>query len=131
MTNELKHWLQQGFLKDFLSDLLDHDFDITITSDHGNITTTGIGGKRQGALIKTASKRTYIYDNQLIRDRVLNDYPKLGYPWKSAILPNDICAIVAKNHDSYAPKAQEIVSHGGASIQEVFVPYVRVKRRRG
>lgn len=48
--------------------------------------------------------------------------------WPRTGLPNDYWPVVMKGRAAFVAKGESIVGHGGIAIEEVVVPYIRVKR---
>jgi hypothetical protein len=127
MYSQIALWLKQGFLHLLLRDLLDAGFDVYITSDHGNKESIGIGSIREGVLADTKGERVRIYNTEALRDRAAEKYP--SQKWKEIGLPDEFHVLIARSGEAYVKEGEIVVSHGGASIEEVIVPFVRVKKR--
>ncbi|RCW52055.1 BREX-3 system phosphatase PglZ [Paenibacillus prosopidis] len=129
MHSQISIWLRTGYLRSLLRDLLDAGFDVYITSDHGNKESVGIGAIREGVLANTKGERVRIYNTEVLRDRAAEKYS--SQKWKKSGLPDEFHVLLAKSGEAYVKEGEVVVSHGGASIEEVIVPFVRVKKRMG
>lgn len=127
MYSQIAIWLRGGYLQALLRDLLDAGFDVYITSDHGNKESVGIGAVREGVLADTRGERVRIYRSRELRDRAAGMYPSRS--WKDAGLPDAFHVLIANYGEAYVKEGEAVVSHGGASIEEVIVPFVRVNKR--
>lgn len=126
--SELKHWLEDDFLRLFIEDLLQNQYEVYITSDHGNTEAIGVGRINQGILANSKGERVRIYDNEKIRQRTENDYSEVSDLWNSYFLPANFYPLIAKENFAFIKRGDKIVSHGGTHIEEVFVPFVKVFR---
>ena len=127
MRSQVKYWAQGGTLAKLLDLLLDRGFSILLTSDHGNIETTGFGRpKQEGALVETHGKRVRIYDSPVLRDRVHTEFPT-AIPWPAVGLPDNYRPLIAPGRFSFVREGDRPVSHGGTSLEEVVVPLVEVE----
>lgn len=126
--SELKYWLDKGFLLSFLNDLIQNDFEVYITSDHGNLESQGIGRINQGVLANSKGERVRIYDDKSIRNRTRDDYFEVSQNWDSQFLPLNYYPLIAKETYAFITKNDKTVGHGGTSIEEVYVPFVKVTR---
>jgi len=127
MIAELDVWLQKGYLKQLLRDLFDVGYDIYITSDHGNQESTGIGRIQEGVLAETRGERVRIYKNEILRDQAAQYHSSIA--WQNTGLPNDRYMLLAKSGEAFIKKGEQVVSHGGISLEEVIVPFVHVTRK--
>ncbi|GGD99917.1 BREX-3 system phosphatase PglZ [Paenibacillus nasutitermitis] len=128
MHGQISIWLKTGYLQSLLHDLLEAGFDVYITSDHGNKESVGIGAIREGVLADTRGERVRIYNSEELRDRAAQKYS--SQKWESIGLPDEFFVLAAKSGEAFVKEGEVVVSHGGTSIEEVIVPFVRVKKRR-
>ncbi len=128
MQGQISIWLKTGYLQSLLHDLLDAGFDVYITSDHGNKESIGIGAIREGVLADTRGERVRVYNSEELRDRAVQKYS--SQKWDSIGLPDEFFVLTAKSGEAFVKEGEVVVSHGGTSIEEVIVPFVRVKKRR-
>lgn len=126
--SELNYWLNKDFLVSFLDDLIENDFEVYITSDHGNIESQGVGRINQGILANSKGERVRVYDDKSIRNRTREDYFGVSENWDSQFLPQNYYPLIAKENYAFITKNDKIVGHGGTSIEEVYVPFAKVTR---
>ncbi len=106
--------------------LWDKGFVTYITSDHGNVEALGIGRPAEGILAETKGERMRIYkDNQLLK---AGSASKIGREWSNIGLPPDTHVLLANSHEAFINEGDTILAHGGVSIQEVIVPFVKIWR---
>jgi hypothetical protein len=127
MHNQIELYGKSGFLESLIESLLQYNFEITITSDHGNIECIGIGNPKEGSIAEIKGERARIYQNKLLLDSVLKDFPG-SFAWKPVSLPQNYYPLLSKSNASFAIKGKKSVSHGGISLQETIVPFIKVDK---
>lgn len=124
--SNLKIWLDSGYLIQLITDLLNHQYNVYITSDHGNTNAEGIGRVNEGVLVDQKGERVRIYSEQTLYEHSLAQIPSLK--WSNIGLPSNYHVLLSPYGKAFVPKGQKIVTHGGISIEEVIVPFVKVER---
>ena len=124
LYEEIKLWLDSGFLQDMLSSLMKEGYQIYITSDHGNRECTGTGKLSEGVLAYTKGERARVYHSQVLRDQAASQYG--GTPWNSSGLPQNMHALLALEAGAFVTKDEQLISHGSMSAEEVIVPFIKV-----
>ena len=127
--SQLELWLESNYLKNLLTDLYRAGFTIYITSDHGNTKATGIGRISEGVLVDQKGERVRVYRDRTIYDDSANQLPVIK--WSNIGLPDDYHVLLAQYGQAFVPKRQGVVTHGGISIEEVIVPFVKVEAIKG
>lgn len=128
MHNQIRHWVKQGCFGSLLSLLIDHGYDLWITSDHGNLECEGIGNISDGSLSETKASRVRIYQSEALRDQAAAK-TEASLAWTPKGLPGDVYSLFAPYQASYHAVGKKIVTHGGTSLEEVVVPLVKIKGR--
>ncbi len=128
MHNQVKQWAEQGYLESMVDGLLDRGFEVWLTSDHGNIECQGKGRPSEGAIAETRGERVRIYPTKELRDRV-GDQFSFSKPWNSAALPSEYFPLIAEQDSAFLREGDTVVGHGGTSIEEVIVPFIKFERR--
>lgn len=126
MRNQVKYWAEQETLANLLDTLMSAGFAVFLTSDHGNIGTRGCGRPAEGVLVETYGKRVRVYNDPVLRDRVLEKFPDT-IPWGQVGLPEGYHALLAPGRFSFVREDEKPVAHGGASLEEVIVPLVEIE----
>jgi len=122
-------WLQREYLKKVLHDLVDElGFAVFLTCDHGNLECKGTGPLSQGVLADMKGERVRVYRNDVLRAQGIQQYPG-ARAWEGGGLPDDCKAMVLYGRASFTDKNGIIVTHGGISIEEVIVPFVRIGKK--
>jgi PglZ domain len=128
MHNQIKQWCQGGFLSALIDDLLDHNYDVWLTSDHGNIQSEGKGKPSEGVIAETRGERVRVYPTPELRSQVSKSY-SFAHEWQPIGLPPDYFPLVAGGRDAFVKSGDSIVGHGGIAIEEVIVPLIKFERR--
>jgi len=128
MHNQVRQWATQGYMAQLLDLLLDHGFQVTITSDHGNIEAVGFGRPTEGAVADLRGERVRIYPDSSLRALVQGRFPET-IAWPAIGLPGDFLPLLAPGRCAFIRAGDHIVAHGGISIEELVVPVIHVERR--
>lgn len=128
MHNQIDQWCQGKYLTSLLNYLMRHDYDIWITSDHGNIESIGKGRPTEGAIAESRGERVRIYPTSELRSQISSNFT-FGREWQPSGLPDDYFPLVATGNDAFVNDGDRIVGHGGVAIEEVIVPLIKVERR--
>ncbi|HHV24636.1 MAG TPA: BREX-3 system phosphatase PglZ [Methanosarcina sp.] len=128
MHNQIRLWCQEGSLNSLIGYLLDQDYQVWLTSDHGNIECYGKGKPSEGAIAETRGERVRVYPTPELRDSVASSFT-FARKWEPIGLPKDYFPLVAGGSSAFINKGEKIVSHGGISIEEVIVPLVKFERK--
>jgi hypothetical protein len=125
MHDAIRLWADDAI--SLIDRLFDEGFEVFMTADHGNIAADGIGTPSDGVLVEVAGKRARIYDNPNFRAKAKSDYPE-SIEWPSIGLPQDRHVLLPKGLRAFTAENKHVVSHGGISLEEIIVPFVRFTR---
>ena len=123
----VRDWAQSGALGRLATSLLDDDFDVFITADHGNIEGVGIGKPNVGAVADERGERVHVFTDELTRLSVHGQYPG-SLPWPQIGLPETYHALLAPGRSAFIHEGKTTVAHGGIALEEVLVPFIRLQR---
>jgi hypothetical protein len=127
MHQSVKLWAEQGYLARTIERLQSAGFAVYLTSDHGNIEATGRGKLWEGSLVETRGERARTYDSELFREQARRECPE-AIIWPGAGLPQETKVLLANGRDAFVLKGERLVAHGGISVEEAIVPFVRLWR---
>ncbi len=125
MHNQVRQWASEGFLVGFLDTLMTSGFEVYLTADHGNVESTGCGRPKEGLTADVRGERARIYSDPTLRAHVASKFPN-AIPWKPMGLPNDFLPLLSGDRSAFIPEGQRTVAHGGVTLEEVVVPFVRL-----
>ncbi|MCY3839918.1 MAG: BREX-3 system phosphatase PglZ [Gammaproteobacteria bacterium] len=127
MHNQVRQWVEEGFMAGLLDMLLHEGFSVFLTSDHGNIEANGRGRPSEGAVADVRGERARIYSNPMLRSRIHERFPD-AIAWPPLGLPEDLLALLAPGRTAFVREGERIVGHGGVSLEEVVVPWVQIEQ---
>ena len=127
MHSQIRLWVKQGHFSAFLKVMINHGFEVWITSDHGNLECEGIGNIPDGALSETKTSRVRIYQSKNLRNQAASK-SETSLAWTPKGLPGDLYCLFAPYQAAFHAAGKRIVAHGGISLEEVMVPLVKIDR---
>ncbi|WP_419910287.1 BREX-3 system phosphatase PglZ [Hoeflea sp.] len=128
MHSQVAQWCRGGFIGALIDGLLDHGFDVWLTSDHGNIECEGLGRPSEGVIAETRGERVRIYPAPELRDQTAAAFP-FTRKWNPVGLPAETFPLVMQGKGAFVTPDKTLVGHGGIAIEEVIVPLVRIERQ--
>ena len=128
MHNQVQQWAGQPFMANLVDLLLENGFRVYLTSDHGNIEASGCGRPAEGAVADLRGERARIYPDSLLRGQVKKRFPD-SMEWPPIGLPEGYLPLLAPGRSAFVREADRLVGHGGASLEELVVPLVRIEMR--
>ena len=126
MHNQIRQWVREGHFLELLRLLAGNGYTVFVTSDHGNVEATGIGRPNEGAIAEERGERVRIYPTDLLRRQVNAQFPE-AIAWPTLGLPDGVFPLLARNREAFASTGTRIVAHGGASLEEVIVPFAEIR----
>jgi hypothetical protein len=123
-------WLDTGFVERLFAFLLDEGFSIYVTADHGNVDAVGVGRPNQGVIAETRGERVRVYRSESLRADSATAYPST-ISLDIAGLPANFIPLFAGGRSAFVPDGDQVVVHGGVSVEELIVPFVKVSRGGG
>lgn len=124
IAGQIGAWCDTGFVSRLFLLLAKYGYQIYVTSDHGNVDAEGIGRLNQGAVSELRGERVRIYRSEMLAAAVPPDVD--AFRFDSPGLPHDFLPLYASYHGAFVPKHDQIVAHGGISVEELIVPFVKV-----
>lgn len=121
----IRNWLATGFVDRLFSILLDKGYHVYLTADHGNVEATGVGRPNQGVIAETRGERVRVYRSEpLLADSAVAHPDTLRLD--IAGLPANFLPLFAGGRTAFVPAGEQVVVHGGVSIEELIVPFVKI-----
>lgn len=128
ISGQIRDWCETGFVERFLGLLLDQGFHVYLTADHGNVDAVGIGRLNQGVASELRGERVRIYRSEALAAVTPGDIDTVRLDVTG--LPADFLPLFAGGRGAFVQKDEPVVAHGGLSIEELIVPFVKVSRPR-
>ncbi len=124
LLGQIKDWSENSKFFDFLEKLHENNFQIFLTSDHGNIEAIGIGEPKSD-FADERGRRVRIYSNE---ESMNNTHQNIDSEiwWPKMAGPNYHFLLSRKNKAFSKPPEESVVTHGAKSFQEVMVPFVKL-----
>lgn len=121
-----KNWIERSKIAQIVDELISKGFTVFITSDHGNIQAKGwrgLQGREKLGTNKSGSRseRHIEYSDKWLSDEFMANNPEMG---DSVVMEDQ--AIYFKTDLSFSNK-ESLVTHGGAHLLEVLIPFVEIK----
>jgi len=124
-AKQIDHWCNTGFVDKLVRDLVALGYQIYLTADHGNVDAVGIGRPYQGVTPELRGERVRTY-----RSQGLLDETAVAHPGTMAMdisgLPANFLPLFAGFEQAFVPKGDQVVVHGGPSIEELIVPFIKI-----
>ena len=127
MHGQVRQWTRGGMLAALLDTLFDRGFEVYLTSDHGNVETTGCGAPREGSVADLPGRRVRVFSDPALRARVAKRFPG-ALAWPASGLPENYLALLAPARRAFVRESERPVAHGGLTLEEVVVPFVAIER---
>jgi hypothetical protein len=125
MQNQVRQWASEGFLSALLDLLLSNGFVVYLSSDHGNVESVGCGRPNEGVTADIRGERARIYSDHLLRATVAARFPA-AISWKPIGLPENFLPLLSPDRSAFVQEGLRTVAHGGITLEETIVPFIRV-----
>ncbi len=126
MYNDITVLANQRKLIELTKRMLSAGYDVYITADHGNTPCTGLGKHMtSGVEVETKSRRMMVLKNFADKSSLIEKYGLIDYP--KYYLTKDFDYLICDVGTSLDAKGEEVMSHGGITIDEVVVPFIKIK----
>jgi hypothetical protein len=120
------NWIERSGIIQMVDDLISRGFTVFLTSDHGNIQAKGwrgLQGREKLGANKSGSRsqRHIEYSEKWLFDEFMENNPDL----ENSVVKEEQ-ALYFKNDLSFSSN-ELLVTHGGAHLLEVLVPFIEIK----
>lgn len=121
----IEDWCDTGFVEKLFQLLIDKGFSIYLTADHGNVEAIGQGKPNDGVAAEKRSERIRAYRVKETLEQASASQPNT-YRFDIAGLPADFMTLYAGGRTAFTQPGVQAVVHGGISVEELIVPFVKV-----
>ncbi len=125
IANQIASWCESGFVERLFGILLAKGFHIYLTSDHRNVEAVGIGRLNQGVAAELRGERVRTYRSETLAMSASAELDT--FRLDIAGLPEDFFPLYAGTRGAFINRGEQIVAHGGLSVEELLVPFVKVR----
>lgn len=128
VAGQIMQWGETGFASSLFGKLLDLGYHVYLTADHGNTIAVGVGSPGEGLKADLRGERVRVY-------RTDDQRAAIAVAWPGSVLmdvpglPTGFVPLYAAHGAAFIPYGTPSVVHGGLSVEEVFVPFVKVDRQ--
>ena len=132
LNGEVRDWVKKGSLGNLIKTLIENDFSVFVTADHGNIVAEGIGQPRDkdSRSGEVRERRVRIYQDEKTANRIQKEMQKDGvlqtFLWPNNLISSEYHFLLPKNNLAFSNPGTPVVTHGGISLDEVMVPFVKI-----
>jgi hypothetical protein len=128
LHNQIRIYGETGYLKNLIFYLFEKNFEVWITSDHGNTECIGRGQPHEASVARSRGERVRVYKSKELLKSVMDKYP-WGSSWDPIGLPKEYFPLVAQGNSAFLSENKMAISHGSISMQETIVPFIKVLRK--
>ena len=125
IATQIADWCESGFVDRLFALLLDNGFHVYLTADHGNVEAVGIGRPNQGVAAELRGERVRTYRSEALIADAAAAHPE-AFRLNVAGLPANFMPLFAAGRGAFVPRGDQVVVHGGVSLEELLVPFVKV-----
>ena len=126
MYNDITVLANQRKLLEMAQRFLAAEYDVYITADHGNTVCTGLGKLMgTGVEVETKSRRMVVLKDFADKAGLIEKYGLVDYP--KYYLPKEYDYLICDVGDSFDAKGDDVMTHGGITLDEVVVPFIKIK----
>lgn len=126
MYNDINFLARSGKIQELIAKLYKKGFNIYLASDHGNTLCTGLGLIRgTGVEVETKSRRMIVLKDFADEKELIERYNLIKYP--GYYLDKQFGYLICDTGTSFDAKDSIVMSHGGISIDEVIVPFIKIE----
>ncbi len=121
----VRDWADRGCFTNLVRALIADEYEVLVTSDHGNITGHGMGKPKVGAIADERGERAHVFPDDLTREDVRRDFEGT-IAWPQTGIPEGYRPLLAPGRSAFLRSNTTAVGHGGIAMEEVIVPFVRI-----
>lgn len=126
MYNDVSLLTKQHALHDTVRRLLRQGFDVYISADHGNTECVGAGKlMKTGVETETKSHRMVVLKDFADKESLLQTRNMVEFP--GYFLNKKFDYLICSGHESMDAKGEQVITHGGITLEEVIVPFITIK----
>lgn len=126
MFHDIKLLAGQNKLSNMVRRFLSDGFDVYISADHGNTACVGLGRiMGSGVEVETKSHKMLVLKDFADKESLIQKYGLVEYP--KYYLPKEYDYLICNVGESLDIKGEAVMTHGGMSLDEVVVPFIKIK----
>jgi hypothetical protein len=116
-----EQWIAKSNIVNIILSLRERDFQVYITSDHGNIEAEGLKNLTMKDKVGTLSrgKRHLYFTNEILLRSFIDSNPSLSFGIKDH-------SVYLKYTEAFTEDSHKVIAHGGSHFWEVIVPFITI-----
>lgn len=115
-------------LENVIQTLLENNFTVFTSSDHGHCEAAGMGRPAEGLMAESRGQRARLYSDHRSAQYVQSMFGNTLL-WKDdGLLPQNISALMPADRNAFAQHGEIVVTHGGITMDEIIVPLVEITK---
>jgi hypothetical protein len=126
VIQNIEKYLQKTKISNFILSLLNQDFNVFITSDHGNILSSGNNIQVKRDLVDSKAKRYLIQEHRELLEEYKVEKESVIMQLKN--MNGNEYLLLQTGNKMFGRKNEEELTHGGISLSEVILPFIEVKK---
>lgn len=125
IANQIASWCESGFVDSLFACLINKGFHVYLTADHGNVEAVGQGRPNQGVSTELRGERVRTYrTEELVAESAASTTNT--FRLDLAGLPSNFKPLFADGRAAFMPPGEQAVVHGGISVEELIVPFIKI-----
>jgi hypothetical protein len=126
MYRDVEYLASTKKLATLVRNLLGKGFDVYISADHGNTPCVGQGKlMKLGVETETKSHRMLVLEQFADKEKMKEQYDMIEYP--KYFLDKKYDYLICNIGKSFDAKGDKVMTHGGITVDEVIVPFIKIK----
>lgn len=126
MYRDVEYLTNTNKLVTLVRNLLGRGFDVYISADHGNTPCVGQGKLvKLGVETETKSRRMLVLEQFADKEKMREQYDMIEYP--KYFLDKKYDYLICNIGKSFDAKGDKVMTHGGITVDEVIVPFIKIK----
>jgi hypothetical protein len=115
-------------LEAVINNLLEQNFTVFITSDHGHCEAAGIGKPAEGLMAQSRGRRARLYTDHRAAENIQSTYDNTMLWEDDGLMPKNLVAVLPTGREAFAEFGEISVTHGGVTIDEIVVPLIELRK---
>ena len=127
MYNDDTLFARTGKIQGMIMRLINQGYCVYLTADHGNTSCIGCGAvKKAGVETETKSKRMVVLKDFA---EVSDELAERTFVYPGYYMDKSYQYLICKGNTSFDNKNEDVMTHGGITLEEVIVPFVKIRRK--
>lgn len=116
-------------LESVIQTLLEQNFTVFISSDHGHCEAVGMGRPAEGLMAESRGQRARLYTDLRSARHVQSMFGNTILWKEDGLLPQHLIALLPADRKAFTEHGEIIVTHGGITMDEIVIPLIEINRK--